>query len=73
MRVGVLVNPSAGHGHRAGEVIARLEACWPETELLALESDAPLFTRTVLLPAPEGGHVARVQRGAKLNPCWLRA
>ena len=65
MRVGVLVNPSAGHGHRTGEVIARLEACWPETELLALESDAPLFTRAALLPAPEGGHVARIQRGAK--------
>ena len=65
MRVGVLVNPSAGHGHRAGEVIARLEACWPEAELLVLESDASLFTRAALLPAPEGGHVARIQRGAK--------
>lgn len=65
MRVGVLVNPSAGRGHRAGEVIARLESCWPEAELLALESDAPLFTRAALLPAPEGGHVDRIQRGTR--------
>ena len=65
MRVGVLVNPSAGHGHRAGEVIARLEARWPEATLLALDSDGPLFTWATLLPAPEGGHVDRIQRGAQ--------
>ena len=65
MRVGVLVNPSAGRGHGAGEVIARLEERWPQAELLALDSVAPLFTRATLLPAPEGGHVARIQRGAQ--------
>lgn len=65
MRVGVLVNPSAGHGHRAGEVIARLEQRWPQAELLALDRDAPLFTRAALLPTPEGGHVERIQRGTK--------
>ena len=65
MKVGVLVNPSAGHGHRAGEVIARLEQRWPEAELLALDSDAPFFTRATLLPAPAGGHVTRIQQGAR--------
>lgn len=65
MRVGVLVNPSAGHGHVAGEVIARIQQRWPQAELLALDSAAPLFTRATLLPAPAGGHVARIQQGAK--------
>ena len=61
MRIGVLVNPSAGHGHRAQAVIARLEAAWQGHELLAMAGPAgPCFQRARLLPEPTGGYVDRL-------------
>ncbi len=61
MRIGVLVNPSAGHGQKARAVISRLEESWQGHELLALAGpSAPSFTRATLLPEPDGGYVEKL-------------
>ena len=61
MRIGVLVNPSAGHGQRAQAVTSRLEACWQGHELLTVAGPtAPCFTQAELLPEPEGGYVEKL-------------
>ena len=61
MRIGVLVNPSAGHGQKARAVISRLEESWQGHELLALAGpSAPCFTRATLLPEPDGGYVEKL-------------
>lgn len=60
MRIGVLVNPSAGRGQRAQAVISRLEARWQGHELLTVAGPAaPCFGRAELLPEPEGGYVEK--------------
>ena len=65
MRIGVLINPSAGQGHRARAVIARLEEAWQGHELLTMAGPAAAwFTRAALLPEPEGGYVERIFRSA---------
>lgn len=61
MRIGVLVNPSAGHGQRAQAVISRLEVRWQGHELLAVDGPAaPCFSRAELLPEPAGGYVEKL-------------
>lgn len=66
MRIGVLVNPSAGQGHRVQAVIARLEARWQDCELLALWGPAAAcFSRARLLPEPDGGYVDRLTKSVK--------
>ena len=61
MRIGVLVNPSAGHGQKARAVISRLEESWQGHELLAMAGpSAPCFTRATLLPEPDGGYVEKL-------------
>ena len=61
MRIGVLVNPSAGHGQRAQAVISRLEERWQGHELLTVAGpDAPCFSRAELLPEPAGGYVEKL-------------
>ena len=61
MRIGVLVNPSAGHGQKARAVISRLEESWQGHELLAMAGpSAPSFTRATLLPEPDGGYVEKL-------------
>ena len=61
MRIGVLVNPSAGHGQKARAVISRLEESWQGHELLALAGpSAPCFTRATLLPEPDGRYVEKL-------------
>lgn len=61
MRIGVLVNPSAGHGQKARAVISRLEESWQGHELLAMAGpSAPCFTRATLLPEPNGGYVEKL-------------
>ena len=60
MRIGVLVNPSAGRGQRAQAVISRLEERWQGHELLAVAGPAaPCFSRAELLPEPAGGYVEK--------------
>ena len=61
MRIGVLVNPSAGHGQKARAVISRLEESWQGHELLAMAGpSAPSFTRATLLPESDGGYVEKL-------------
>ena len=61
MRIGVLVNPSAGRGQRAQAVISLLEARWQGHELLAVAGPAaPCFSRAELLPEPTGGYVEKI-------------
>ena len=61
MRIGVLINPSAGHGHQARAVIERLEQNWQDHELLSVDGPAAgAFTRAVLLPEPAGGYVDKL-------------
>ena len=61
MRIGVLVNPSAGLGQRAQAVISRLEERWQGHELLAVAGPAaPCFSRAELLPEPTGGYVEKI-------------
>ena len=61
MRIGVLVNPSAGHGQKARAVISRLEESWQGHELLAMAGpSAPCFTRATPLPEPDGGYVEKL-------------
>lgn len=61
MRIGVLVNPYAGHGQKARAVISRLEESWQGHELLAMAGpSAPCFTRATLLPEPDGGYVEKL-------------
>ena len=61
MRIGVLVNPSAGHGQRAQAVISRLEVRWQGHQLLAVDGPAaPCFSRAELLPEPAGGYVEKL-------------
>ena len=61
MRIGVLVNPSAGHGQQARAVISRLEESWQGHELLTTAGpSAPCFTRATLLPEAEGGYVEKL-------------
>ena len=65
MRIGVLINPSAGQGHRARSVIARLEEAWRDHALLTMAgATAACFTGATLLPEPEGGYVERIFRSA---------
>ncbi len=65
MKVGVLINPSAGRGHAVQTVVSRLEARWPRAELLALDDGTACFTRAALLPAPQGGYVPRILAGVR--------
>ena len=61
MRIGVLINPSAGHGHQARAVIERLEQSWSGHELLTVDGPtAGAFARAILLPEPIGGYVDRL-------------
>ena len=61
MKIGILTNPSAGRGHAVQSVISRIESCWPDHELYAIDSPAgSSFKRAVHLPAPEGGYVEKL-------------
>lgn len=63
MRIGVLVNPSAGRGSRAQAVIARLEAAWGAHELVTVAGPAAAgFTGARVLPEPSGAYVDRLFR-----------
>lgn len=64
MRIGVLVNPSAGQGHEALAIIARLEQSWQGHELFTPAGPtASCFLRATLLPEPEGGYVDKLFSG----------
>ena len=64
MRIGIVVNPAAGQGHRLRSVISRLEESWGDHALLAVAGPATAcFRRARLLPEPVGGYVEKILGG----------
>ncbi len=66
MRIGVVVNPAAGQGHRLQETVSRLENSWGEHHLLVCAGPAAAcFLKAQLLPEPQGGYVEKIQNGVR--------
>lgn len=66
MRIGVIVNPAAGQGHKLQRAIARLEESWGDQELLTPAGPAAAcFHRATVLPEPQGGYVTRIFNGVQ--------
>ena len=64
MRIGVVVNPSAGQGHSLPSVISRLEDAWGGHTLMSVAGPAAAcFRKASLLPEPDGGYVEKIQGG----------
>ena len=63
MRIGVVVNPAAGQGHKLQSVVSRLEADWSDQLLMAPAGPAAAcFQKALLLPEPQGGYVEKIRR-----------
>lgn len=64
MRIGVVVNPTAGQSRSLPSVISRLEVAWGDHTLMTIaNSSATCFQKALLLPESHGGYVEKIQRG----------
>ena len=67
MKIGILVNPSAGQGKNAHAVIRRIEQSWPDHELYTIDGPGGAsFERAERLPQPQGGYVDRLYSSVEL-------